>query len=340
MLNFIYELAIGKRKGIIYIIPKIILLFLALIYGILIRLLMLLAGFSRKKFNCRIISVGNITLGGSGKTPLVEYISQFLLSQGYKPAIISRGYKGTDEPDMLQKKLPIPVIINPDRLSAINQAIKDYAVNAIVLDDGFQQWKIIKDLEIVALDSQKPFGNNCMIPAGILRQPVSTSKKADIFVLTKSDHSAGMGKTRELLKQINPQAVIAECVHAADKLYELEDNSRDLELQAMKNKKVVLLSAIADPQSFKHSALALSCEIAQEAIFPDHYRYTQNDLNKVFRIAEGKKAEYILTTEKDAVKLKHLAKQSSVKIIVLAISIKFTQNEQGFLDRLHKLHSL
>ena len=163
-LSFLYNLATDRSKGFPAGILKIILFILSLIYGLAVTAVMFFCWFRQYRATCKVISVGNITLGGTGKTPLVEFLARRLRDKGRRVAIVTRGYKRcgqgpADEPAMLQQKLgDIPVIIDANRRRAIKLAINK-ACDTVILDDGFQQWKIKKDLEIVAIDSTNPFGN-------------------------------------------------------------------------------------------------------------------------------------------------------------------------------------
>ncbi len=212
MKQYLYNLATDKNKSFFASGIKFILLLFSFIYGLIIRGLIFISSFDLKRFDLRVISIGNITLGGTGKTTLVALIATYLKQQGHKVAILSRGYKRMssrfsvlgsrpntehrtpntetmgDEPRMLFENLgDVPVIVDKDRARGAKRAIREYNSDTVILDDGMQQWGIKKDLEIVTIDALNPFGNGQMIPRGILRQPLSSLRQADIFVLTKTN---------------------------------------------------------------------------------------------------------------------------------------------------------
>ncbi len=180
MQEYLYNLATDKHKGFIAGVIKLFLFILSLLYGLIVSILILFSRLKPYRLNCKVISVGNITLGGTGKTSLVEYIARHLKQQGHKVAIISRGYKKKtkryplnairyeemgDEPYMLYKNLgDIPVLVDSDRIRAARKAIKDYSADTVILDDAFQQWGIIKDLDIVTVDATNPLATAASSP--------------------------------------------------------------------------------------------------------------------------------------------------------------------------------
>ena len=357
MLNYLYALATDERKGFIAGLLKLLLYLLSLIYGLVVRILIFFNRLKPYKIDCKVISVGNITLGGTGKTPLVEYIAKYLKAKGHKVAVLSRGYKKRvtsyqlpvtsyemmgDEPYILMKNLKdIPVMVNKDRIKAARKAMREYSVDTIILDDGFQQWKIKKDLEIVTIDATCPFGNQHLLPRGILRQPLSTLKRADIFVLTKTNLNPDIQDIKDFLKPIiNPQAIIVEAIHKPLGFYRLGDE-RDTLLgsDTLKNKSVDLVCGIADPDSFENLIVSLGINVGLSFRFPDHHDYREKDLNKIVRETKEKNIDTIITTEKDAVRLMPLSVSplARLSVFVLRIELKIIQDEI-FTQRIHSLY--
>jgi len=178
--KYLYNLATDRTCGFAQDLIKACLFVLSGIYGLIIKTLLFFSGLNSVRLNCKVISVGNITLGGTGKTSLVALIAECLRAQGHKVAILTRGYKKPlgnidresksyqsmgDEPYMLSLKLKdIPVIVDKDRLRSAGRAIKEFARDTVILDDGFQQWRIAKDLDVVTLDAINPWGNQMLIP--------------------------------------------------------------------------------------------------------------------------------------------------------------------------------
>jgi len=355
MLSYIYNLATDKYKGWLAGILKSFLYLLSLIYGLIVRILIFIYRLRPYRLNCKVISVGNITLGGTGKTSLVILIAKYLKQQGHRVAILSRGYKRRnpksqipnpnyddmgDEPYMLKMNLKdVPVIVDSDRVRAAKLAIRDYAVDTVILDDGFQQWRLKKDLEIVTIDAICPFGNRKLIPRGILRQPLSTLKQSDIFVLTKTDLARDIGEIKDFLTQINPAAPIIESIHSPLYFYKMGTNEI-IDKGALPGKRVILFSGIGQPHSFEGLIQGLGMKIGLSFRFPDHHNYTQRDLEKIAKSSKDENVDMIITTEKDAARLSQLSAISSrLSVLVLRIELKITKDEERFYHRLLRLYS-
>lgn len=356
MKEYLYNLATDRKGGVLAAVLKIFLFLLSLIYGLAVRLL----GFVSRRFaytpDCKVISVGNITLGGTGKTSLVEYLANFLKNKGYKLAVISRGYKRKaidyrlpaidydsmgDEPFMLSLKLKdVPVIVDADRKRGIGKAIREYAVGAVILDDAFQQWGIEKGLDIVAVDSLNPFGNKHMLPRGILREPLSSLRRADIFILTKANLCPDTRMLKEFLSGINKSAFVFEAWHLAEGFYEIGRPESISGPESLKGKRAALFCGIGDPGSFEKLILNSGVKIACFLKFPDHHDYSRADLEGISRAAIGNNADVIITTEKDASRLSRLRPAAgSLRLMVLRINLSI-KDEQGFNSRLLDLFSL
>jgi tetraacyldisaccharide 4'-kinase len=336
--NYLYNIVTDRQKGFIAGLLKILLFILSLIYGLTLRLLIFFYSARPCRLDCKVISIGNITLGGTGKTSFVEFIAKFLRDKGHNIAILSRGYKKGDEPDMLKKNLGnIPVIVDRDRICAARRALADYAVDAVILDDGFQQWKIKKDLEIVAVDVTNPFGNQHLLPRGILREPLSSLKRADVFVLTKTNLNPDFQEIKDFLSSLNPKAPIIETVHYPKGFYKLLERQALLSPDVLRGKTVTLFCAIGDPDSFENLITSLGINIGLSFRFPDHHDYSQQDLENIVKQTQSKNIELIITTHKDAVRMPYLV--TAVPIFVLRIELVVTKNEQRLFSRLSGLFS-
>ena len=347
--EYLYDLVTGKIKGPWAILLRGCLFILSLLYGAGVTFL---SGFYRIKptrLGAKVISVGNITLGGTGKTTLVEYLSLELNVSGNKVAVLSRGYKSDpgrigvlgmgDEPAMLQKKLPlVNVIVDKDRIRAAKLAIRNYASNILILDDGFQQWRIFKDLEIVTIDARNPFGNNRMLPAGFLREPLSALKRADVFVLTQSCSGRQLDALEERLRQINSRALIVESKHEPLGLSWLDQAGDLLDLEFLKDKPVAIFSGIGNPEGFRNCVCSLGARVVKSFEFADHHDYTILDIQHMIKEVGESGLETIITTQKDAVKVRELGVKET-GILVLEIELKITKNETEFNRRLLKLYS-
>ena len=336
MRKYLYNLATDGKNGVIAGVCKFLLFLLSLVYGFIIRCLSAVQLANPKQLGMKIISVGNITLGGTGKTVLVEYLVRYLRQKNILTAVVSRGFKGADEPDMLRLKLKdTPVIVDKDRARGAQKAAADYGARAVIFDDGFQQWKIKKDLDIVMIDATNPFGNQHMLPRGILREPLSSLKRAGAFVLSKTNLNPNIEDIEEFLLDINKDALIVESTHRPVDLAGLGNEDNRLSLGVLKGKPVSLFCGIGDPGSFEAITRESGAVVAAFFTFPDHHTYSQKDLEDVIRQSENKNAEFILTTEKDAARINSSQlKISSSKIFSLRIELEITKNEEGFHSRL------
>lgn len=279
--------------------------------------------FKRKKLACFVVSVGNITLGGTGKTPCVESLANLIHSYGKKVSVISRGYKrkskglkvvsngreillsqndSGDEAYYLAKTLKnIPVVVSKDRYKAGLVAIKKFLSEVIILDDGFQRrYSLRRDLDIVLIDSTNPFGNYRLFPAGILREPMDKLNGADVFILTKVDDARNKEELKMELTRIKNNCLILESVYNPV-CFVFQDKVASLDF--VRNKKVFLLSSIANPFYFERIIERLGAEIIQHLKYPDHYNYSLADFVKIENNFKNSKAEFLITTEKDAVRL-------------------------------------
>ena len=343
---------------------KVFLFVLSLIYGLAVRALIFVQSLRRISINCKVISVGNITLGGTGKTILVEFIARYLKQQGHKPAILSRGYKRKfassclpagraqvrkfasyetmgDEPYMLQMTLKdVPVIVDKNRLRAARRAIRDYGVDTVILDDGLQQWRLKKDLEIVTIDAVNTFGNRYLLPRGSLRQPLSSLSSADMFVLTKTNLNTDIDPIRDALSKFNPLSVIVESSHEPVGFYNIRRPTELFNTSFLKGKTIVLFSGIGDPGSFESLIASLGIKIGLSFRFSDHHNYSNEDLDRIIKNAQEKNIDTAITTQKDAVRISSLLNiNHRLSLFVLRIELKITKNEKGFYNRLLGLYS-
>ena len=304
-----------------------------------------------KKLNAKVISVGNITLGGTGKTPFVLYLASELKKTGENIAILTRGYKreskkqldllgeksnlswkeAGDEPYLLaQELLSVPVIVNKNRFKAGTLALRKYRSEIFLLDDGFQHWKLARDLDIVIIDSFNPFGGEKLFPAGYLREPVSSLKRADILVLNKSDCAINKKNILNVLNRYNPCALVVESVYQVVSINNLLDNS-SMEIESVKGKKALAFSGIANHISFEKSLEGIGIKKLKHLKFPDHYPYQENDLEKIENEAISLGADFILTTEKDMIRIPPLG-ESKVPIYWVKIELKIARGEKELWD--------
>lgn len=370
MLTYIYKLATDKEKGAFAGIIKLFLYLLSLIYGFIVKIMIFIYRLKPCRLDCKVISVGNITLGGTGKTSLVLLIARYLKENGHKVAVLSRGYKRKaasqgavvwppiakamsqdamgDEPYMLKANLKdIPVIVDADRMRSAKQAIADYGVDTVILDDGMQQWRIKKDLEIVTIDATSVFGNGNVIPRGILREPLSSLGRADMFILTKTNLASGGRAAETLLRSIDPKTLIVGSAHLPLNFGVAGKQDEALNLNMFAGKTAVLFSGIAEPDSFENLVNGLGIMVGMHLKFPDHYNYTRQDLDNILRNSRQKNIDIVITTEKDAARIRDLkiplflpaGQAGDLRIFYLRIELKITKNEEEFHNRLLGLYS-
>jgi tetraacyldisaccharide 4'-kinase len=300
--------------------------------------------FKVHKVDAVVLCIGNITVGGTGKTPLVVWICN-VIAQNYKYAILTRGYKATqnsklktqnciDEPAMLVESCPeAKVIINPDRLAGAAEAIDKYAAKVLIMDDGFQHRRLGRDLDIVAIDATQPFGYGKLLPAGLLREPVSSLKRVDAVVITRCDQiaDAELDELERKLRATNSEMVIARSIHAPDYAKSIDNN--EISIKQLKGKKVFAFCGIGNPDAFLNTIKDLGAELAGSTIYDDHYHYTDACLADISERAGELGADLILTTQKDWTKVISNSRfqisdsQSTPPFAYLAIEIKFLAGE-------------
>lgn len=294
------------------------------------------------RLDARVISVGNITWGGTGKTPAVLFILEALLKRRSKVAVLIRGY-GNDEEKLLSNLAPgVPVLVGRDRLRNCLEAIRKYSIDTVLLDDGFQYRRLKRDLDILCIDATNPFANGWVMPSGSMREGFSALKRADIFLITRVDlveDRANLQNLETKLKRINANALIVKSIHRAQHFYRLSD-SKIVDIGQVKGKNITLVSAIGNPDSFEKIVLKLGLKFKKHFIFRDHHWYRKKDLEDIENFCRKNEIDTIIITEKDAIKLQagdcHL---SAVKLLVLSIKLEIIENEQGFFNRLFWIYN-
>ena len=294
--------------------------------------------YSIRKVSARVISIGNITWGGTGKTPLILGLAKELSSAGKKVVVLTRGY-GKDEVAELKKKLPdVPVLVGRDRIKTANEAVRKFNAEIILLDDGFQHIRLHRDLDVVTINSTEPFGPGGLIPSGSLREPLENLSRADIFVLTKADiGSKNVHWIRQRLLSIKPDAVIFEAVHEPVQFMDFRKN-RYAPLHEIKGRKVAVISGIGDPYSFEKTVENLGADILFAARFDDHHQYTEAEFSEFLHRCKEVGAKDIVTTEKDFHRLEQFFKKKRSNDIhnfnFLVLQIEFqVSDEEDFIRR-------
>lgn len=256
-----------------------------------------------------VISVGNLTLGGTGKTPMVRWIAQWLRRRGVRVTLISRGYGAeagavNDEALELEQSLPdVPHLQNPDRVEAAGVAVEELACELIVLDDAFQHRRIHRDLDLVMLDALEPFGFRHVFPRGTLREPLTGLRRADVVVLSRADmlDSDQRARLREEVDRHVGEAAWAEVTHAPQAL--LSSTGTVQPIDALGGQPVAAFSGIGNPAGFRHTLDGCGYRAVAFREFPDHHRYDRGDVESLIDWAEQFEVGAVVTTHKDLVKL-------------------------------------
>lgn len=347
---------------------------ISLIFSEIIRLRYFLYRHKILKDNplgCSVIVVGNITVGGTGKTPVVEKLAKTLQKRGRKVAIISRGYKSKkesltkkffrflthgeqqppkivsngkeillnsklagDEPYMLARNLPgVVVICDKNRVKAGYYAIKNYMCDTLVLDDGLQYLKLKGSLNICLVDSTNPFGNEHLLPRGILREPLHRLSIADYIFITKTKNIDDCDELHKTVQYYNGRAPIIYSRHRPKFLINIESGNIE-SLELLKSQKVGLFSGIAYPESFVDTIKEQGAEIVYQKRFLDHHRFSKGEILSVYNSSFTSGAKFIITTEKDAVRLPKIISKIPVLYLRLEIEVIKVKEKDNFFDEL------
>ena len=296
-----------------------------------------------KRVAVPVVSVGNLTLGGTGKTPLVEWLVRWFQTRGVAVAIVSRGYKAAsgapnDEALELASKLPdTPHVQNPRRVVAAERAIHEHGAELIVLDDAFQHRRIHRDLDVVLLDALEPFGYERVFPRGMLREPMSGLRRADAVVLSRSDTVSDRQREaiRERVRRLAPQALWLEIVQRPSGLWSAEGFRGDAGQFA--GQRVAAFCGIGNPAGFRHTLDSLGCKLVGFREFPDHHRYTWADMASLCEWVDRlDNVAAVLCTHKDLVKI-NVLELGTVPLWALTIELEITVGREEFERELGKL---
>ena len=293
-----------------------------------------------------VISIGNITVGGTGKTPLVIWLCKFLRQKEVRCAVLTRGYKTTknlklktqnysDEPAILAKSCPeAKVVVNPDRVAAATEAVNKFGAEILIMDDGFQHRRLARDADIATIDAMCPFGYGKMLPAGLLREPVTALKRADAVVITRCDQvaEAQLNQLEKKLQQVNTNMIIARSIHSP--ICAKSIGNKEISLEQLKDKKIFAFCGIGNPNAFLGTIKGLGVNLVGSKIYNDHHRYKNNDVTDIYEEARYLNADLILTTQKDCTKIASpTSAKEDIPLAYLEIELKFIIGE----DKLKRL---
>ncbi|MFH1080925.1 MAG: tetraacyldisaccharide 4'-kinase [Pseudomonadota bacterium] len=296
-----------------------------------------------------VISVGNLTVGGTGKTPMVIMLAQRLQARGYRPAILSRGYgsKATsavnivsdgerilmdgaeagDEPVLIARSARgVPVLTGAERITTAAAAVERLNANILILDDGFQHRRITRNIDIVLLDSANPFGNGFLFPAGPLREPLNALKRADMIVVTDSFDDAG--QIPMFIPEIPPEMPLFRATRRPRGLRR-GGTDQPVPLDHLRGARICAFSGIGAPDSFRQTLARLGADVVRFLSFPDHYCYDMEDLERIKQECTRAEASVIVTTEKDGVHLEAFPFFLE-KVLLLDIAMEIVSNAEVF----------
>jgi len=290
-----------------------------------------------------VISVGNVTLGGTGKTPMVEWLARWYRRRGLRVAILSRGYgqEGglNDEGQVLEENLPdVPHLQGPDRVSLANIAVHELESELILLDDGFQHRRLARDLDLVLIDALDPFGLGHLFPRGLLREPIGSLRRAGVVVLSRADLISAAEKEaiRALVLLEAGSLPWVEARHAPLDLIDAEGVASPLEL--IQGQSIAAFCGIGNPEGFRRTLLPLCKELRDLRVFPDHHTYSAADVRSLEKWAADVGANLVLTTQKDLVKLR-AGLLGPAPLRALRIGLELTAGEDVMDDVLARLLS-
>jgi len=373
---YILSIIEDRQQGKRHLPVRIFLSSLSYIFAVLVqtRLWLYRRGLHRPHtLGCQVISIGNLTVGGTGKTPIVEIFARTLQKSGRKVAILSRGYKkdegpklprlwrkitfrsgnepprvvsdgklllldsslSGDEPYMLAGNLKdVVVIVDKNRVKAGAWAINKFGCDTLILDDGFQYLTLKHRLDIVLVDRTNPFGNWKMLPRGILREPVRNIKRAGFIFITKSNGD-GAEEIKKTLRQYNREAEIVECRHCARYLKNVyTDETQPLEF--LNGQSVAAISGIAQPKGFEDELVRLGAKVLYHKRYADHHRYSQQEIIDSINRGVQKGASIIVTTEKDAVRFPRIERRD-LPIYFLRVEIEMLSGEEKFNEWIKRI---
>ncbi len=369
--TFVLEVILEERRGKAADLVRAILFVLSKVFLLIVKLRRFLYNVRLLRdstLGVQVIAIGNITVGGTGKTPVVEKFARELQNQGRTVAILSRGYRSKpppltkrlidrlllrsdttpprvvsdgksllldsetagDEPYMLASNLKdVIVLVDKDRVKAGRYAIEKFGCDTLLLDDGFQYWKLAgRRRDIVLIDCQAPFGNEFLLPRGTLREPGSHLARASTIFITKSDGNTA--RLRARIAKHNSTAGIIECIHQPLYFEDVFTGERH-DLDLLKGKKVAALSGIAQPESFENSLAKLGAKLVYSKRFADHHRFTQQEILNAVNRGKKRQAEIIITTQKDAVRFPKIDRRD-LPFYFMRVEIKIVAGAKDFND--------
>jgi tetraacyldisaccharide 4'-kinase len=332
----------GEKQGLWPTLQRFALWVASVPYGLLVRARNLL--YDRRWLRIHqaavpVVSVGNLSVGGTGKTPCVEYVAGFYRNLDLRVAILSRGYGAeggrNDEALLLEDNLPdVPHLQSPDRIAMATVAVEELDSEILVLDDAFQHRRLARDLDVVLLDATAPWGYAGLLPRGLLREPPSGLRRAGVVILTRCDQVASeqRDRLRAEVNRLAPQVPVAEATHQP---VGLVNGTESADIDILRNRPVAAFCGLGNPDAFRRTLLDLGSQICAFRAYPDHHPYSRADVDDLEAWARGlPKDVLILTTQKDLVKLR-LARLADRPLWAVRVRLAVGAGRVELEQRLH-----
>lgn len=316
-----------------------------------------MAGLRRQhRLPCRVVSIGNVTLGGTGKTPLTLWMARWLQRQGWRVVVLSRGYGGYgaartrvvsegdgpvcawsevgDEPYLLAQELPgVPVLIGACRVLSGRVACEQFGAQVVVLDDGFQHRALRREMDIVLIDATNPFGHGALVPRGNLREPLPALRRASALVLTRTELAGEMLPALiEQLRRWYGHRPIYHMQTVVEALWDVGDQ-RCEEVTVLRRRRVVAFAGIGNPDAFAATLRQCGCDVVALLVFPDHHRYTVADWQAILDLTRRYGGECVVTTTKDAIRLES-SWQAPMPLYTVRTDVTFAHDEKPLTAQL------
>ncbi len=375
--QYVVEIIGGRRRTVYDKIFRAFLFCLSRLYRNVVQLRLTLYRervLRQRMLGCFVVSVGNLTVGGTGKTPVVEVFARTLSAKGRKVAILSRGYRSKppplwnrflslflkdyksvpprvvsdgkrllmnsalagDEPYMLASNLKdVCVVVDKDRVKGGLYAIRELGADTLLLDDGFQYLRLKPTVSILLVDSTNPFHNHHPLPRGLLREPIKNIRRADFIFLTKSSGGSHLRHLKTFIRQHNPKAEIIECTHRPMHLQDVYTEERE-PLSLLQGRRVAAVCGIAAPESFENFLSKFGATLVHAERYADHHRYRQQEIIDFVNASQEAGAELIVTTEKDAVRFPRLDRRD-VPIFFLRVEIDILSGKESFNECISRI---
>lgn len=338
------ELVSGRRRGLVAICMRGALRVVSWGYrlGVYLRNRSFDRGKHVHRVGCPVISIGNLTLGGTGKTPMVAYVAQYLRNLGIRVTIVSRGYGAeqgalNDEAKELEEMLPdVPHVQQADRVAAAKMAVEEFECQCVIMDDGFQHRRLARDLDVVLIDALEPFGYGYLFPRGLLREPLSNLRRAEFVVLSRADQipSAELDRIKEQVRRRAPAAKCIEVRHAPEGLLKHGDDR--LRPVQFAGERIAAFCAIGNPKGFAKTLHDCGAHVVSFREFPDHHVFQADEIRELAAWGRSSGATMLVCTHKDLVKIGVDALEGT-PLWALAIRLRVTHGEELLSARLSEL---